>query len=177
METGHSAKSPNRNFVYQPLNKEKGEIRLLQFNTDAIPDTISCTITVHDIETVKRRYVAISYVWGDESVPRHTIVDNEELHLTQNGVKALHMVQRHKLAQFYWMDAICINQNDDAEKGHQVRLMSKIYSHAKGTAACIGDDDHTGQFWRRPPQCLSRLPPLYLANEPYFERMWITQEL
>jgi hypothetical protein len=33
------------------------------------------------------------------------------------------------LARF-WIDAICINQNDDIEKGHQVNNMRRIYSNA-----------------------------------------------
>ncbi len=31
-----------------------------------------------------------------------------------------------------WIDAICINQNDNFEKASQVRLMGRIYEHAMG---------------------------------------------
>lgn len=38
------------------------------------------------------------------------------------------------------MDALCINQDDNAEKCHQVRLMRDIYAKAKETMAWLGDD-------------------------------------
>lgn len=38
-----------------------------------------------------------------------------------------------------WVDALCINQVDDAEKSHQVALMSQIYSHTEICLAWLGD--------------------------------------
>lgn len=40
-----------------------------------------------------------------------------------------------------WADAVCINQQDDAEKSHQVPLMGSIYSLAKTDAVWLGPGD------------------------------------
>ena len=38
-----------------------------------------------------------------------------------------------------WADAICINQEDDAEKGEQILLMEHIYSRAGTVYVDLGD--------------------------------------
>ena len=38
-----------------------------------------------------------------------------------------------------WIDAICINQNDDIERGEQVQLMRKIYAQAEQVLVWLGE--------------------------------------
>lgn len=38
-------------------------------------------------------------------------------------------------------DALSINQADEAEKSHQIRLMKHIYSRAEETYAWLGNED------------------------------------
>jgi hypothetical protein len=40
-----------------------------------------------------------------------------------------------------WIDAICINQQDDEEKAHQVQMMRQIYSLAKDVVVWLGEND------------------------------------
>ena len=44
-----------------------------------------------------------------------------------------------------WVDAICINQADDAEKSHQVSLIGEIYYNAKDVTIFLSEerDDST----------------------------------
>lgn len=43
-----------------------------------------------------------------------------------------------------WADAICINQGDIVEKGQQVSMMDRIYSHSSYVVAWLGpEDEHT----------------------------------
>jgi hypothetical protein len=42
------------------------------------------------------------------------------------------------VVKYIWIDSICINQADDAEKGKQVKQMQKIYSNATQTTICLG---------------------------------------
>lgn len=37
-----------------------------------------------------------------------------------------------------WADAICINQDNNTEKGHQVKRMGKVYENAKEVLAWLG---------------------------------------
>ncbi|KAH7077254.1 heterokaryon incompatibility protein-domain-containing protein [Paraphoma chrysanthemicola] len=48
--------------------------------------------------------------------------------------------------QHYWMDQICINQQDMAEKGKQVANMGDIYRRAKAVFACVGAHADDSQF-------------------------------
>lgn len=41
---------------------------------------------------------------------------------------------------YIWCDALCINQNDNVEKSHQVALMGRIYSTAAFVLAWLGID-------------------------------------
>ncbi|PMD53878.1 HET-domain-containing protein, partial [Hyaloscypha bicolor E] len=40
-----------------------------------------------------------------------------------------------------WADAVCINQRDNKEKGHQVALMAKIYSNANCVLVWLGESN------------------------------------
>jgi hypothetical protein len=40
-----------------------------------------------------------------------------------------------------WTDAICINQQDLDERGHQVQLMGSIYRNAHMVIVWLGTDD------------------------------------
>jgi hypothetical protein len=47
--------------------------------------------------------------------------------------------------RFFWIDQICINQSDDAEKSRQVRMMHDIYYCAKETLIYLGEEDEDTQ--------------------------------
>jgi hypothetical protein len=42
------------------------------------------------------------------------------------------------IERILWIDAICINQEDNEEKGRQVRLMAKIYAKASRVVVWLG---------------------------------------
>lgn len=44
-------------------------------------------------------------------------------------------------AQYVWVDALCINQNDLVERSHQVKLMSQLYGQASKTFVWLGEKD------------------------------------
>ena len=39
-----------------------------------------------------------------------------------------------------WIDALCINQNDDSEKVEQLKLMGNIYRFAGNIIMWLGED-------------------------------------
>ncbi|EXK24046.1 hypothetical protein FOMG_19208 [Fusarium oxysporum f. sp. melonis 26406] len=47
--------------------------------------------------------------------------------------------------QPFWIDAICINQDDIQERNSQVAMMSQIYGSAQGVLAWLGEVDDTTQ--------------------------------
>src|SRR6186713_409366 len=71
-------------------------------------------------------YLALSYVWGDQSDPKTILVNGKPFKITQNLENAL-MDLEPNIRLPIWIDAICINQNDEGEKGQQVARMREIY--------------------------------------------------
>ncbi|PQE04207.1 heterokaryon incompatibility protein [Rutstroemia sp. NJR-2017a BVV2] len=88
-------------------------------------------------------YVALSYVWGDSSpsAQRQIYVNGYPLAVTQNLEAALQQLRKHyRIKQGFriWIDAICINQADLAERGSQVAMMKRIYDAAWHVVIWLG---------------------------------------
>lgn len=88
-------------------------------------------------------YKALSYNWGGfqheprKGVPK-VLVDGHQINLTQNLYSALRHVRRPDQNIFLWADAICVNQDDPREKGHQVKQMGYIYKNAEEVLIWLG---------------------------------------
>ncbi|KAI6797812.1 hypothetical protein KC332_g13920 [Hortaea werneckii] len=51
----------------------------------------------------------------------------------------LRQLQKHRSHGYFWIDAICINQDDIDEKNCQVQMMGEIYESAECVIACLGE--------------------------------------
>lgn len=87
-------------------------------------------------------FAALSYVWGKTTAtpPHHIDIRDGpggerlgSIPLMDNCFHALAELQKDPTRRALWVDAVCINQADCTEKGHQVRYMGDIYSLAKTT--------------------------------------------
>jgi hypothetical protein len=71
-------------------------------------------------------------------------VNGCEVQVTTNLHDALYELRkREEVAQSLWVDALCINQSNAVEKGHQVQRMGSIYSSANQVIAWLGLSDST----------------------------------
>ncbi|KAJ8121454.1 hypothetical protein ONZ43_g2099 [Nemania bipapillata] len=87
------------------------------------------------------RYLALSYAWGCAERNRVIIVNNLKLRVSKNLYEAL-LALRPSLCRFLlWVDYICINQEDEAEKAWQVSMMRDIYARADRVLAWLGPGD------------------------------------
>jgi hypothetical protein len=85
-------------------------------------------------------YAALSYTWGsaDHSIP--ILVNNRVSLITENLYLALlHLRQRN--VTMLWVDALCINQDDLAERGRQVAQMKDVYCRAAMVHIWLGESD------------------------------------
>ena len=57
-------------------------------------------------------YRALSYVWGDASVTKLTLVDDVPFTVRVNLWDFLAQMQEEEFTGILWIDAICINQGD-----------------------------------------------------------------
>jgi hypothetical protein len=148
----------------------KGEMRLFMLFPGQEGDPIRGIIfTVSSIDNAGP-YRTLSYEWGKK---------HEEMKIyTDSGVltvwKALHdtlVHLREKSPYVLWIDAICINQKDNAENTDQIRLLPKIFQYARRTPAFLASDDDSHDVIRTLLQIsykrdTSRLWPGNLGDVP-----------
>ncbi|CVL10591.1 related to heterokaryon incompatibility protein (het-6OR allele) [Fusarium proliferatum] len=91
-------------------------------------------------------FSAISYLWGDKGKTESITVNGVEQFVTPSLANVLEYAPYHWANAFperdprscrLWADALCINQDDDLEKGHQVQLMKFIYPAAEVVFFCL----------------------------------------
>ncbi|KFY88006.1 hypothetical protein V500_06634 [Pseudogymnoascus sp. VKM F-4518 (FW-2643)] len=112
-------------------------IRLLELLPSSTSAAIKCRL-IYAFLTENPLYEALSYCWGDLSNPVTIQCDTSTISVTQNLYSALVRLQKKQEIRTLWVDAICINQNDDLERSHQVRQMKDIYQTASQTLVWLG---------------------------------------
>jgi hypothetical protein len=138
-----------KGFLYEPL-PDFHFVRLLQLeaglhSTDLI--THLHTANLNSIpESLPSGYEALSYVWGSQvcgsEVQDLYLNGQSVIRKTRQNLKdALKRVRLVDHPRLVWADAICINQEDIKERGHQVRLMRSIYRKANRVLVWLGKDD------------------------------------
>lgn len=152
-------------------------------------------------------YIAISYEWGsNQVVSRIHSTDGGHIDLTESAYDIIeYVIRKRRRRDWVWMDSVCIDQKNQAEKRRQIALMGKIYSSASQVFACIGPEFYGGdEALRFVPKVFEilreheqsgyfnkmaiaqRLQDLGLygwttlwgvLRSSFFERMWIVQEM
>lgn len=85
-------------------------------------------------------YKALSYVWGPPTFTESIYIDGRKLNITPNLASALRHFRSSSRWLWIWVDQICINQADPAERSKQVRTMHNIYKDAEEVLAWLGKD-------------------------------------
>ena len=107
------------------------------------------SITISDAP----EYKALSYVWGDSKnkveieCRTNVWIDIKKrisetricrFDVTANLRDALRHIRRPTGTSTLWVDAVCINQNDDVERAKQVQMMGQIYYHSTRVVVWLG---------------------------------------
>ncbi|KAM6538208.1 hypothetical protein FALCPG4_000089 [Fusarium falciforme] len=160
-------------------------------------------------------YEAVSYHWGSPILSR--IVLCREARLSETGeayetpevampvtaslFEALRCLRLKDRPRLLWIDGLCINQYDTAEKNRQVKQMFEIYRLSRRVVVHLGattKGTHLGMVFLdyvnseeireltlhrvHEPECIETLRVVYaglheLLRRPWFERSWIRQEI
>lgn len=130
--------------TYTSLSREGKQIRLLrlpqrrqQCEDQTIEQEILCAFSVVSLDDAPV-YEALSYVWGEPAKAKTIFIDNEPVAVTRNLHDALSQLQSPDEERILWVDAVCINQNDNLERTHQVSIMRHIYEHAFRVLVYLG---------------------------------------
>lgn len=151
-------------------------------------------------------FAALSYVWGNEWDRREILLNGTVFSVTANLEICLRALaadnefhDRYKI----WVDAICINQDDEVERASQVIKMREIYSGSWTVIAWLGESDQRGdmgkafQFLRKVAslspveqdlaQVMTTRPGFIeessffalheMMTRQYWSRLWIVQEV
>src|ERR1700749_5162946 len=120
-------------FEYKQIG-EGHTFRLLRLlNGDA--DTLQCQLFESRLPPLGHveDYAALSCTWGSASKrPCEILINGSKMRVTKNVYLALRDLRYQKEDRILWIDALCIDQNNDVERGHQVQQMRSIYSSAEG---------------------------------------------
>lgn len=85
-------------------------------------------------------FSALSYVWGTEIDSAPLSCDGGTIRITENLGQALRHLQIESEMRYLWIDALCIDQDNIAERNQQVTLMKDIYGTAKEVLVWLGPD-------------------------------------
>lgn len=135
--------------IYSPLPKDTFSIRLLQLTPSLDPlSPVHCKLVIYPLDdrpSHVHTYEALSYTWGSSDYSQTILVDSGtqslEIQTTQNLHAALMKLRDPYFARCLWIDALCINQEDDKEKAHQVGAMARIYGLAWQVVVWLGEED------------------------------------
>lgn len=120
-------------------------MRLLTIKAHDDAPHIRCTLSVHYVVAAPA-YAAISYMWGAPDAPRMIVVNGLRVSVRENCWYALSQMSFHGLHAYYWLDALCINQDDLKKKSAQVAMMGSIYERANRVVACVGAHADDSQY-------------------------------
>ncbi|RDW57510.1 hypothetical protein BP6252_13770 [Coleophoma cylindrospora] len=132
------SRSP-RVYQYTALSLD-GAIRLLELKPAASrQQAIHCSLSETKLSP-EIQYEALSYVWGSDELSETLRLPGGHLKITPSLASALKGLRLDNKPRTLWVDAVCINQSDDLEKGSQVAKMAAIYRNASGVLAWLGED-------------------------------------
>ncbi|KAJ0123674.1 Heterokaryon incompatibility protein 6 [Diaporthe amygdali] len=185
-------------YHYSPLPGER-HIRVLELHPGAGSEPLCGTLSDVSLDDSAADFEALSYVWG-QGFKNHGRVDlghGQCLRLLPNLEDILYNLRHKTSPRRLWIDALCINQDDNSEKGPQVMLMAEIYARSTSIIIWLGmpgkhsqlgleilsflatSDTRNGSDaapWDHLPsrQVVAALQDI--LGRQYFERLWVVQE-
>ncbi|KAK0270291.1 hypothetical protein LTR35_014217 [Friedmanniomyces endolithicus] len=180
----------------QRLDAATWEIRTITITGQDENDLIACSLDT--VRLTEATYTALSYVWGDPTVTKSILVDGHVFQATVNLELALRNLSKDFVGKSLWVDAICINQQDIAEKNQQVPLMGELYGRAAGVVIWLGEADLAvemlmegmaqeapslqagvaGTSKRQHEIGIRKRESMFMAiaRRPWWKRIWVVQE-
>lgn len=164
---------------------------------DTAPDCSLETISYN--KDRRESYEALSYVWGRQPKTREIYVRNGAkgtlvLKVTSTLLIALKHLRYKDRERRFWVDAVCINQDNKPELNQQVPLMSRIYNGAQNVCVWLGEsDDRSNLAMKLLPKirdlkkfeeninkkttCDEWHALIELMGRDWFRRRWVVQEI
>lgn len=129
------------NSIFTPLHEN--EIRLVKKMRIVSDKMATCEFARFTFDTAPA-FTALSYACGNRSMQYKVDIDGHEIPVTTNlfhffkHISTIHGKERRNADEYFWIDAVCINQTDDAERAQQVAFFPKIYRKAVEVLVWLG---------------------------------------
>jgi hypothetical protein len=125
-------------YIYKPIQNPES-IRLLMLAPGKGDDPLEVFLWETPLP-VPEPYGAISYAWESQTKCFTLHAPEGDIPITASLNSVLKRVREENTIVQLWADGVCINQEDNNEKSHQVRLMSRIYRSASNVAVYLGEE-------------------------------------
>ena len=171
-----------------PLSNTR-DIRVLDITSSLyeFQSPVQCTLRVISIDNPLEKYQALSYAWGSAARTHTILCDGKSFRVTQNLDEALRRIREKIFLQdvfssTIWIDDICINQDDNSEKSKQVAMMGDIYHRSSRLVIWLGEAskleiNSIQAAIGNPRDATSPAILQGLTSRPWFERLWVVQEV
>jgi hypothetical protein len=125
-------------FKYEPLDLDGPSFRLLRLRKGSGLD-IECELFQASFASDDLvPYEALSYTWGGRDFSASVQINQCTLAVTENLYLALQYLRSWEADRILWVDAICMDQGNSQERGHQVGYMGTIFSRADRVIFWLG---------------------------------------
>lgn len=121
-----------------PLSNEHLQTRFLRIHRGKSETPLKCTLFRSTL--IGANYEALSYTWGTDERSNLVLVNGIYAGVTKNLKAALLALRQSQKDRVVWIDALCINQEDNSERAAQVQQMSHIYRCAHRVIIWLGVD-------------------------------------
>ncbi|KAH6717811.1 heterokaryon incompatibility protein-domain-containing protein [Leptodontidium sp. MPI-SDFR-AT-0119] len=149
-------------------------------------------------------FEALSYVWGPPDAKGRISINGKIVKVQESvelALRRLRELPETRCGMKYWIDAICIDQNNVGERNIQVKRMYEIYEKALSVVVWLGEEtpgsnravdlivkvakdekehEDLGRYSRAPSSGFAGsdwASLISLLERPYWRRVWIVQEL
>ena len=175
-------------YLDRPLSNAR-DIRVLDVTSTPcdLQNPVQCTLRVISIDSPLEKYQTLSYAWGSAARTHTILCGGESLRVTQNLDEALRRIREKIFLQdvfssTIWIDDICINQDDNSEKSKQVAMMGDIYHRSSRLVIWLGEAskleiNSIQAAIENPEDATSPAILQRLTSLPWFERLWVVQEV
>jgi len=125
-------------YEYTPLMSDGSTFRIVSLWPGTGDQRIECDFL--EVPTVaKPKYSALSYAWGNPAVAAFVWNYGRVIGIASNLEHALRRLRDPVQIRTFWIDALCINQQDEAgEKTTQIPLMRHIYNQSICVSIYLG---------------------------------------
>jgi hypothetical protein len=157
-------------FQYEALSNPNVNIRILKLLSDGDDQPLRCTLEHTSLEKtfVSFEYMSLSYMWGTNE-PTHPILINGMSFMIRANLRDFLLQARQgwsilgdgrtngssflaphrglipRYGQAWWIDAVCIDQQNEEENAKQIMIMGKIYKSGIEVISWLGKDGDDGR--------------------------------